>query len=249
MGDSDHTRQGAAYIFCAHGSHPYSDLDRSRGHPGLAAFTLLELLVIVGVVALLAAIALPVLARTKSAGRMTVCVSNLKQWGIATHVFASDHDDFLPPDGSPNGTSTKSGWYIDLPKAMSIPTYAELDWPTNMAITPPPSVWVCPNSTNRSNGRNLFFYCLNQHVNDTGAANRPVTIDSVMQPSLTVWLFDNGKRAAVAQQNNVALNLHRGGAQFLFLDGHVARFPAAAYWDARSNRGRTNNPELVWIPR
>lgn len=213
------------------------------------AFSLLELLVVIGVIAVLAAITLPVLARTKTAGKSAVCLNNLKQWGVATHLYVEEHDDFLPPDGSPNGMSTKTGWYIDLPRTISIPTYTELEWPTNPAIEPPPSIWVCPNSTNRSNGLNLFFYCLNQHVNDTGAGNRQVTTDSIANPAHTVWLFDNGRRAAVAQQNNVAVNLHRGGAQFLFLDGHVAWFPTAAYWDARNKRGRTNHAELIWMPR
>ncbi len=220
----------------------------ARGGPP-AAFTLIELMIVMAVIAVLASITLPAVARARSAGKSTVCASNLRQWGLATHAYTSDHDDFLPPDGSPNGTSTKSGWYIDLPKALSIPTYAELDWPLNPDVTPPPGLWVCPGSTNRSNGRNLFFYCLNQHVNDTGAANRPVTIESLRHPSRTVWLFDNGRRAAVAQQNNVAIQVHQRGAQFLFLDGHVARFAAADYWDRRNNRGRTDHPEILWDPR
>lgn len=220
-----------------------------RNRTGRPAFTLIELLVVVAVLAILTSITLPAVARARSAGKSTACSGNLRQWGLATHAYASDHDDFLPPDGSPNGSSTKSGWYIDLPNTLSIPTYAELDWPTRPDLTPPAGLWVCPSSTNRSNGLNLFFYSLNQHVNATGAGNRPVTLDRIPQPARTVWLFDNGRRAAVAQQNNVALNVHQGGAQFLFLDGHVARFPRSDYWDPRLNRGRTNQPELVWIPR
>src|SRR5438093_4418002 len=33
------------------------------------------------------------------------CLNNLKQWGLATHLYADDHDDFLPPDGTPNPRS------------------------------------------------------------------------------------------------------------------------------------------------
>jgi len=230
-------------------SHHSASASASRRHRFNRALTLTELLVVIGIIAVLAAILIPTLARARTAGRTTVCLSNLKQWGIATHLYATDHDDFLPPDGAPNGTSTKSGWYIDLPSALGLPTYADLPWPTNPSITPPPSLWVCPNSTNRSNGKNLFFYCLNEHVNNTGSDNRPVPVDRIKNASQTVWLFDNGRRAAVAQQNNVAVDLHQRGAQFLFVDGHTARFPTAAYWDSAANRGRTNNPELIWIPR
>jgi prepilin-type processing-associated H-X9-DG protein len=204
--------------------------------------------VVIGIMALVIALLLPSMARAKSAGRSSVCLNNLKQWGLATMVYAGEHDDFLPPDGSPNGSSTKSGWYIDLPKAIELPSYPELPWRTNVALVPEKSIWVCPNSTNKSNGLNLFFYCLNQYVNNTGVKNRPVPTDSIRLPSRTVWLFDNGGRAGVARQNNVSVSVHRKGAHFLFLDGHASRFVVTDYWDFQADRGRTNHPDLVWIP-
>jgi len=212
------------------------------------AFTLIELLVVISIIAILASLLLPALSRAKAKGAATTCLSNLKQWGLATLMYAGDNEDFLPPDGAPNGTSTKSGWYIDLPRTIGIPAYSELSWPTNRAETPEKSIWVCPSSTNKSNGLNLFFYCLNEHVNNTGAKNAPVTISSISHPTHTVWLFDNGKRAAVAQQNNVAVNVHNRGAQFVFLDGHAERFRAAEFWDFSAKRGLTNNPNLIWMP-
>jgi prepilin-type processing-associated H-X9-DG protein len=209
---------------------------------------LIELLVVIAIIAVLAALLLPVLARAKTVAHGATCLGNLKQWGLATHLYADDNDDFLPPDGAPNGSSTRSGWYIDLPQTIGVPTYAELLWRNDPSLKPEKSIWVCPASTNRSNGINLFFYCLNEHVNDTGQNNRPVRMSSIHHPMRTIWLFDNGKRAAVAQQNNVSLSVHSGGAHFLFLDGHAARFRAPDYWDFRSGKGRTNNSELIWIP-
>ena len=70
----------------------------------------------------------------------------------------------------------------------------------------------------------------------------------IPKPSATVWLFDNGKLAAVAQQNNVHSNLHNRGAQFVFLDGHAARFRNTEYWNFTTGKGITNNPDLVWMP-
>jgi prepilin-type processing-associated H-X9-DG protein len=110
------------------------------------------------------------------------------------------------------------------------------------------SIWFCPVNTNRSNGNNLFHYCLNEHINGTGVNNRPVRMASIPAIPRVVWLFDNGKRAAVAQQNNVHTNLHRRGAQFTFLDGHAARFNNSDYWDFKADKGKTNNPNLLWIP-
>ena len=71
---------------------------------------------------------------------------------------------------------------------------------------------------------------------------------TISRPSQVVWLFDNGKLAAVAQQNNVHTNLHNQGAQFTFLDGHSARYRNTEFWNFTTNKGRTNNPGLVWIP-
>jgi prepilin-type processing-associated H-X9-DG protein len=114
-------------------------------------------------------------------------------------------------------------------------------------VEPGRSTWICPSNTRRSNGNNLFHYCLNEHVNGTGAGNQ-TRLSRVPQPALTVWLFDNGGLAGVAQQNNVHTNLHTKGAQFTFLDGHSQRFRSREYWDFVTNKGITNNPNLIWIP-
>jgi prepilin-type N-terminal cleavage/methylation domain-containing protein/prepilin-type processing-associated H-X9-DG protein len=211
-------------------------------------FTLIELLVVIAIIAILASMLLPALSRSKEKAHATACLNNLKQWGTATHLFLAENSDFLPKDGAPNGTSVNAGWYIDLPKMIGVPTYRELPWRTNVNIEPGRSVWICPSNRQRSSGNNLFHYCLNEHVNAIGSGNQ-VAFSSIPKPAQTVWLFDNGKTAGVAQQNNVHTNLHSGGAQFTFLDGHAKRFKNTEYWDFASGKGLTNNPELIWFPR
>ena len=220
-----------------------------NGSGGRAArgFTLIELLVVIAIIAILASLLLPALSRARQAAQATFCLNNLKQWGVATHIFALDNQDYLPKDGAPNGISVDEGWYNDLPHVMRIPTYREMPWRTNSTIDPGRSLWICPSNPRRSNGFDLFHYCLNEHVNGEGVGNQ-VKLTSIRQPSRLVWLFDNGKLAAVAQENNVHTNLHNRGAQFTFLDGHCARFKNTDYWDFTKNKGRTNNPNLVWFP-
>ncbi|MGB0766189.1 MAG: prepilin-type N-terminal cleavage/methylation domain-containing protein [Phycisphaeraceae bacterium] len=60
------------------------------------AFSLIELLVVVSIIALLIAILLPVLSKARESARQTKCMSNLSQQGKATLVYATDRDGYLP---------------------------------------------------------------------------------------------------------------------------------------------------------
>jgi prepilin-type N-terminal cleavage/methylation domain-containing protein/prepilin-type processing-associated H-X9-DG protein len=68
------------------------------------AFTLIELLVVVAIIAVLAAILLPALQQAKESSRRSVCMSNLRQLGIAMLSYADDNNGWLP-------TPTLPGWW------------------------------------------------------------------------------------------------------------------------------------------
>jgi len=69
-----------------------------RGCPVEArgGFTLVELLVVIGIIVILAAILFPVFAQAREKGRQTYCLSNLQQMGAAMVMYTADNDGFYP---------------------------------------------------------------------------------------------------------------------------------------------------------
>jgi prepilin-type processing-associated H-X9-DG protein len=201
---------------------------------------------------------LSALHRAKATAQAAECRNNLRQWGTALHLFAADHDDFLPPEGKPTpletdlANPTYQAWYIQLPAQMNLSRYAEMPWRTNPSVDLGNSLWICPSNPRRCNAssktKNLFHYCLNELIDGSGADDFPMRLASVRNPSCVVYLFDSKNLPAVGEANFVHTNLHSRGAQFVFLDGHVARFRNTEYWNFTTGKGITNNPELVWFP-
>jgi prepilin-type N-terminal cleavage/methylation domain-containing protein/prepilin-type processing-associated H-X9-DG protein len=61
-----------------------------------SGFTLIELLVVIAIIAILTAILFPVFALARDAARKTQCLSNARQIGLATHMYAQDYDETYP---------------------------------------------------------------------------------------------------------------------------------------------------------
>jgi general secretion pathway protein G len=60
------------------------------------AFSLIELLTVIGIIGILAALLLPALANAKNSARSVACISNLHQIGLALNIYVMDNRDRLP---------------------------------------------------------------------------------------------------------------------------------------------------------
>jgi prepilin-type processing-associated H-X9-DG protein/prepilin-type N-terminal cleavage/methylation domain-containing protein len=93
------------------------------------AFTLVELLVVVGVIALLIGILMPVLSAARAHGRRTKCLATLRQYAQANFMYLNDHKDwYLPMKWG--YTPAGPGW-PPLPAGLEPPSIPYQGWTSN----------------------------------------------------------------------------------------------------------------------
>ncbi len=170
------------------------------------AFTLVELICVVAIIAVLAALLAGLYSHVQESGRQTKCLHNLTQIATAVHLFAIDHEGRFP-------------------------VFKDFDVPLEPYI-PDPRIFYCPSAEgkgNRADGRrNDYFLSLaaNDWVWDADGHIHAVGKLALVQPnpSSTVMCGDaTGSLLALSTSAGMAEGLlrHSSGANYVFMDGHA----------------------------
>lgn len=124
-------------------------------------FTLVEVLVVIGVVAILVALFLPALNSARERARRVSCLNNVRQLVQATAAYVADNDGFLPEAGSGNvpvdaplspRTYRAAAWTdVDKPKQLYVLPSVGALLETYLAGRGGASVWRCPSSPDPGN--------------------------------------------------------------------------------------------------
>jgi prepilin-type N-terminal cleavage/methylation domain-containing protein/prepilin-type processing-associated H-X9-DG protein len=187
-----------------------------KSHKG---FTLIELLVVIAIIAILAAMLLPALSSAKQKAQAVQCLNNLRQWGLAFHMYTDDNRDSVPDEGdvgqainyggSANSTDNYDyAWYNAIPPSISqiplVDYYGANGYPKNPPLPGSHSIFSCPTSTDPDTtigfanpptvAKAFFMYGENGRLCINMAARLAGTpqtkLTTVLKPSLTIFLAE-----------------------------------------------------------
>ncbi|KKR03324.1 MAG: hypothetical protein UT30_C0032G0003 [Candidatus Uhrbacteria bacterium GW2011_GWF2_39_13] len=183
-------------------------------------FTLVELLIVISIIAILAAMLLPALSRAKKVTYKSSCMSKLKQIGTASFTYADDSNGQLPVYWSSLGELGCLP-YTNYTISTSSSDEAIKAFKKKLAIL------QCPEDTVFGYIEYTWWYCTsyarNYHLGRPDV-NAP-KISRVPNPSGIIWVIDSTRkhfsRASSFCPLTLGGNRHFSGWNALFVDGHV----------------------------
>ncbi|MEI9864819.1 MAG: type II secretion system protein [Limisphaerales bacterium] len=179
-------------------------------------FTLVELLVVITIISILAALLLPALSRSKQRAWATTCLGNIRQIGMAAVMYAGENDDALP-----RSAHESQSWVGSLQPYCS---------GTNL--------WRCPRDPHKTR---TYSYAINDYLlpppENSGARDysKAAQLPAVSETLLLAECADkyafidhfhfspanDGDYSLLGFSSQVGVQRHAAGANYLYVDGHA----------------------------
>lgn len=216
----------------------YENMNQRDG----SAFTLIELLMVIGIIAILASIIIPSISKIRASAANVKCTSNLRQIGVALNMYANEQSDDSyprtidqPKEGQPATTwMQKLIPYVGLPEG---------------SMGPPPlprstGIFLCP-SYEPKNARHVA-YAYNANMT-TPAFPWFFRRSIVPEPSRTILVVEcegiNNDQFAITRYGDVARRHPGDSSNILFVDGHVESIDHSLPYNTTDDR---SNPLWTW---
>jgi prepilin-type N-terminal cleavage/methylation domain-containing protein/prepilin-type processing-associated H-X9-DG protein len=221
-----------------------------------AAFTLIELLIVIAIIAILVSILFPVFSRVRENARRSSCQSNLKQIGLGIMQYTQDYDETLPMAERSDSTP----WhnlvmpYIKSRQVFKCPSNSSSAFVNATGSTIPVSYLAVTGSSSSSymtgtpptlgTGNVGGQPAMPPFSATTTSIRSPVPISLLVVPAETLLVGEQPSDAATQDEpvfwastsNRMTVQNHLGTSNWLFADGHVKAMKPTA----------TASPKNMW---
>lgn len=206
-------------------------------------FTLLEIIVVIAIVMILAAILLPVFRSARDSAHTATCSNNLKQIGFAIDQYVQDTGGFYPDSKAATNIKTSCGWavliipYLKSAELLQCPSFERGEY---RADCPPDEIIIIKDEPSQYEfWDGSYDLSANSDFHNNGFL---VSAVRVKNPSSRILSYDGVGSEATLQHEplpsletltQTGYNRHRDGLNALFFDGHVKWIALDHVYDAK----------------